>query len=106
MTDNKTIIVQLDETSVNWMPDPDAIELFLRGVRNHMTNILAIRGHVFVNDILDELHMHRLRAGQIRGWVRNADNPHHYVDMSWTRNGGTWVIVFNTEGDILERALA
>jgi hypothetical protein len=57
------------ETSKNWSEDFEVNMLFLRTVQNHMNDKLRARGHVFLNDVYDELGMKRTSHGAIAGWL-------------------------------------
>lgn len=60
--------VIFDEKNANWTRTPEANILFLKGTAAHLNNILAIRGHVFLNDIYDALRFERTQFGAIAGW--------------------------------------
>jgi hypothetical protein len=69
-----------DESNTNWMNDAESNWLFLKGVQTHMNNVLHIRGHVFLNDIMDALRMPRTPEGQIAGWVRGGEGD-NFIDF-------------------------
>lgn len=62
-----------DRTNVHWCPDAQSNYIFLSGVQSHMQTVLNIRGHVFLNEVFDALHMPRTPQGAVAGWVK--DNP-------------------------------
>lgn len=71
-----------DETNPNWTRNPQANYYFLKGVQNHMNNILAIRGHVFLNEVYDALGMPRCREGAVSGWLYEGRGD-CYVDFGF-----------------------
>lgn len=71
-----------DEFNNNWTRDPVANYLFVKGVQQHMNNLLSVRGHVFLNEALDALGMPRVREGQAAGWLRNGKGD-GYVDFGF-----------------------
>lgn len=73
----------MDETNVNWTRDPVSNYLFLKGVQQHMNNILQIRGHVFLNDVYDALKLPRRPEGAIAGWVWDSKNGDNLVDFGF-----------------------
>lgn len=57
------------ETSKHWSPDMEINQLFLRNVENYINDLLRHRGHVFLNDVYDQLGMKRTSHGAIAGWL-------------------------------------
>ena len=47
---------------------------YLKSQENYANDLLNIRGHVFLNEILDMLGMPRSRYGALNGWVKNGHN--------------------------------
>lgn len=71
-----------DETNVNWTKDPTSNYLFLKGVQQHMNNVLQVRGHVFLNDVFDALNMERCSEGAISGWLLDGDGD-GFIDFGF-----------------------
>lgn len=67
----------------NWCKSPELNLLFLRNVQGWCNDRLRTRGHVFLNDVFDDLGMERTRAGSQVGWVhgKNPDGTDKYVDF-------------------------
>lgn len=75
-----------EEGNPNWRPDPIANFLFLQGVQGHMNDLLGIRGHVTLNDVLDILKLPRCDEGLVAGWVYDpkvTDPKKNYVDFGF-----------------------
>jgi hypothetical protein len=85
----------------------DFARAFLRAQETFANNILQGRGHVFLNEILDNLDLDRTPAGQIVGWTKNG--PDGYINFRVTEVDREYpdgriepdlVLDFNVEGDI------
>lgn len=58
-----------DEFSPSWSPYPEYNSLFLRCQQNWANDMLHARGHVFLNEVYDQLGIPRSEAGALVGWV-------------------------------------
>lgn len=100
-----TANLRFDEYNVNWTRDQTSNELFIKSVLNHMNNVLQVRGHVFLNDILDALRSPRTQFGQTHGWVYDKD-ARSYIDYVVTPHGEPpmtfYDITFSNCRDILD----
>lgn len=93
-----------DETNVNWTRDPMRNYAFLKGVQQHMNNILSIRGHVFLNDVLDALGMPRQREGSVMGWLYDtSQNADGYIDFGFMHSIEPQAVAFRNNKDALVR---
>jgi len=104
-----------DETNTNWSKDPMTSYLWLKGVQSHMNNLLELRGHIFLNEVLDALRMPRSREGQVTGWLWGSPNGDNYIDFGFMtgtdpntvafRNGmeKTVQLDFNIDGMIWDK---
>lgn len=50
------------------LADHDINKLLVRNVMNHMMQINSIRGHLFLNEVLDALVLERTSNGATDGW--------------------------------------
>lgn len=57
-----------DSTSTLWTKDPEANKAILYAAQNRCNNLLLANGHLFLNEVFDELGMPRTQAGAIVGW--------------------------------------
>lgn len=66
-----------DESSRNWRPEPEYNMVFLRSQQGFLNDMLHSRGHVFLNEVYDQLGLERSRAGAVVGWALNNDGDNH-----------------------------
>lgn len=60
-----------------WSKDPEMSMMTLQAVQNWMNDLLISRGHVFLNEVCDQLGLERTPAGQIVGWIYDSDSDAH-----------------------------
>ena len=53
-----------------WHKNIDLNLMFLKYQENYFNDLLACRGHVFVNEVLDSLGLARTKDGQLCGWTK------------------------------------
>ena len=69
-----------DEYNVNWEKNPEFNRLFIQCQQNYVNHLLHARGHVFLNEVYDQLGMPRSQAGQVVGWVLNQGGD-NFIDF-------------------------
>lgn len=86
----------------NWVPNIDHDLFFLQAQQNMFNDILRARGHVYLNEIFDSLHLPRTVQGQILGWALSF-NEDSYVDFDIHTGPGENEITlkFNLDGPII-----
>lgn len=105
--------VFFDESNPNWDPNPNVSMMFLRSQQNYWNDILHVRGHVFLNEVLDSLGFEHTIVGSVVGWIegygdncidfglydQNKENVRNFV------NGKENVILleFNHDGPIWDK---
>ena len=52
--------------------DLEVNTMFVRGVVSHVDQLYKVRGVVFLNELLEQLGLPRLQAGQHAGWHHNV----------------------------------
>ncbi len=62
-----------DETCAGWSKNPEYNLMFLRNQQNWANDKLRAQGHLFLNEVYDTLGIPRTQAGQIVGWMANAN---------------------------------
>lgn len=62
-----------DEMSSQWQRNNEHNRTFLSCQQNYFNDILQARGHLFLNEVYDNLGLPRSAAGQIVGWRYVAD---------------------------------
>ena len=63
-----------DENNPYWHADPSLTLDFLRLTQRRMNDKLVAQGHLFLNEVYDELGFHRTKAGAIVGWIYDEDS--------------------------------
>lgn len=102
--------VYFDSKSRNYETNPDYNRMFLKAQQAFANDKLQTRGHLFLNEVLDELDLPRTPAGQIVGWTK--DGPDGYVNFRIVeveretedgRHEPALLLDFNVEGNIWEK---
>lgn len=103
MTNAETVTVLFaKDTTMNWSKDPEINKLFTHSVKNYMNDKLRSRGHVFLNELFDELGVPRTRQGQIVGWHISHNNPIEYASYEPKKDGAIELSII-PDGDILNK---
>lgn len=92
-----------DETNVNYKRDPELNAFWLTGVQSHMNDLLQLRGHLFLNEVLDALHMPRSKEASIMGWVRNNPDGDGFVDFGFMTGDDPNTVAFRNGVESLVR---
>lgn len=99
--------VYFDQKSRNYETNMDYNRMFLKAQQQFANDKLQARGHIFLNEVLDDLDLPRSPAGQIVGWT--TDGPDGYVNFRIlevereTEDGHhepVLLLDFNVQGDI------
>lgn len=71
------------EGCLGWSKDPEFNLMFLKRQQDWANDVLKSRGHLFLNEVLDELGVQRTKAGNVVGWIYDEKNPvgDNYVDF-------------------------
>lgn len=102
--------VYFDSKSRNYETNPDYNRMFLKAQQAFANDKLQSRGHLFLNEVLDDLDLPRTPAGQIVGWTK--DGPDGYVNFRIVeveretedgRHEPALLLDFNVEGNIWEK---
>lgn len=102
--------VYFDNKSRNYETNLDYNRMFLKAQQAFANDKLQTRGHLFLNEVLDDLDLPRTPAGQIVGWT--ADGPDGYVNFRILevereteddRHEPVLLLDFNVEGNIWEK---
>lgn len=102
--------VYFDSKSRNYETNPDYNRMFLKAQQAFANDKLQTRGHLFLNEVQDDLDLPRTPAGQIVGWTK--DGPDGYVNFRIVeveretedgRHEPALLLDFNVEGNIWEK---
>lgn len=83
-----------DENNSNHRNDPEINKMWLTGVQNHMNRLLQVRGHLFLNEVMDALNMPRTPEGQQLGWVYSAGTGDDFVDFGFLTEEDPHTVAF------------
>ncbi len=72
-----------DDGCTGWEKDSEYNLMFLRAQQHYANDKLRANGCLFLNEVYDMLGIPRTKAGQVVGWVYDAENPigDNYVDF-------------------------
>lgn len=68
-----------DEFNVNWEATPEYNFLFLKLRQSQFNQRLQAKGHLFLNEVYDDLGIERTKEGAVVGWIKG--NGDDYVDL-------------------------
>lgn len=99
-----------DKKSRNYETNNDYNMMFLKAQEAFANDKLQARGHLFLNEVYDDLDLPRTPAGQIVGWTKNG--PDGYVnfrilevdrEMEDGHYEPALLLDFNVEGNVWEK---
>jgi len=65
-----------DELNDNWKSNHELNLMFLNMKQNYANDRLHAKGHLFLNEVYDELGIERSKAGQVVGWIIGHGDDH------------------------------
>lgn len=100
---NDIVVTKFDDRSKNWSKDRDLNTFLLHNVLDYMADSLKSRGHLFLNEVFDELGLPRTSQGQLVGWLY-VDKPGvRYWEILTSSEVDDIVLKFYTQGDIHDK---
>lgn len=85
IADGNTISVWFDQSSPYWKSTPEFNYMFLRQLENWCNKKLSVQGHLFLNEVFEELGMKKTTLGQKMGWLHTL-KPISHVDFHVDKN--------------------
>ena len=102
--------VYFDSKSRNYETNPDYNRMFLKAQQAFANDKLQTRGHLFLNEVLDDLDLPRTPAGQIVGWTKDGQDGYVKIriveverEPEEGRHEPALLLDFNVEGNIWEK---
>lgn len=104
-----------EESSTCWDPNEDYTSQNLTAVQMWANRRLERKGHLFLNEVFDQLGLSRTREGAVVGWLKNGegDNYVFFGDFNasiyrvpsddYTRVDSNFIVDFNVDGVIWDR---
>lgn len=104
-----------DPCCPSWSKEPEYNLLFIKCQQSYANDLLRSRGHVFLNEVYDQLGIERSRAGAVVGWIIGyGEDSDNYIDFGLfddnqqARNfvngrEGSILLDFNVDGVIFDK---
>ena len=101
---------KFDKDSIEWDETRAENMYFLKLTQDHCNDLLKFRGHLFLNEVYDQLDIPRRAIGQCVGWIYNENNPNgdNFVDLGIfnernNNNENVFILDPNVDGYILDK---
>ena len=104
-----------EESSTCWDPNEDYTSQNISAVQLWANRRLERKGHLFLNEVFDQLGLSRTREGAVVGWLKNGEGD-GYVSFgdfdasiyrvpsdSYTRVDSNFIVDFNVDGVIWDK---
>lgn len=104
-----------EESSTCWDPNEDYTSQNIAAVQLWANRRLERKGHLFLNEVFDQLGLSRTREGAVVGWLKNGEGD-GYVSFgdfdasvyrvpsdNYTRVDSNFIVDFNVDGVIWDR---
>jgi hypothetical protein len=96
-----------DETNMNWSPDGDMTEYFLRAVQTQVNDRLILQGYVLLNTVYRALGFQESPEGAVVGWSKNVRGDDFISfglekDINQRSGDNRWILDFNVNGVVFE----
>jgi len=104
-----------EESSTCWDPNEDYTSQNISAVQLWANRRLERKGHLFLNEVFDQLGLSRTREGAVVGWLKNGEGD-NYVSFGdfdasiyrvpsddYTRVDSNFIVDFNVDGVIWDR---
>lgn len=104
-----------EESSTCWDPNEDYTYQNLAAVQLWANRRLERKGHLFLNEVFDQLGLSRTREGAVVGWLKNGEGD-NYVSFGdfdasiyrvpsddYTRVDSNFIVDFNVDGVIWDK---
>lgn len=104
-----------EESSTCWDPNEDYTSQNLAAIQLWANRRLERKGHLFLNEVFDQLGLSRTREGAVVGWLKNGEGD-NYVSFGdfdasiyrvpsddYTRVDSNFIVDFNVDGVIWDR---
>lgn len=104
-----------ETSSTAWDPNEDYTTMNLTEIQAWANRRLQKKGHLFLNEVLDQLGLSRMKAGALVGWLKNGDGDGYvsfgdiegsiYRVPDWERKAihSNVVVDFNVDGVIWDK---
>lgn len=105
-----------EESSNCWDDSEDYTSENLHAIQLWANRRLERKGHLFLNEVFDQLGLSRTREGAVVGWIKNSENGDGYVSFGdfdssiyrvpsddYSRVDSNFILDFNVDGMIWDK---
>lgn len=105
-----------EESSNCWDDNEDYTSENIKAVQVWANRRLERKGHLFLNEVYDQLGLSRTREGVVVGWIKNSENGDGYVSFGdfdasiyrvpsddYSRVDSNFIVDFNVDGMIWDK---
>ena len=81
------------------LPDNMYFKFFIKSQQAYFNDLLKVRGHVFLNEVLDNFGLKRTGLGAVSGWTKGPI----VIGCAYLKKEQSYRLIFNCEGPIISK---
>lgn len=91
-----------DDSSAAWTKDEEFNRVFIMHQERYLSDVLSVKGYLYLNEVYDCLGMARSKAGQLVGWIYE-EGKSVKISILERKDDNSLLLDFNVDGIIIDK---